>query len=53
VLPGEPVPAERIRTGPRVGLSAAAERPWRFWVDGDRSVSAYRPGKPRRERPST
>lgn len=38
------VPAERVRTGPRVGLSAAAERPWRFWVADDPTVSRYRPG---------
>jgi DNA-3-methyladenine glycosylase len=48
VLPGPPVPSDRVRTGPRVGLSAGAERPWRFWIDGERSVSPYRAGKPRR-----
>ena len=37
-----------IRTGPRVGLSAAADRPWRFWLDGEPTVSVYRPAKPRR-----
>lgn len=37
-----------VRTGPRVGLSQAADRPWRFWIDGDRYVSAYRPAVPRR-----
>lgn len=36
-----------VSTGPRVGLRHAAERPWRFWVTGDRSVSAYRPAKRR------
>jgi DNA-3-methyladenine glycosylase len=36
-----------VRTGPRVGLSQAADRPWRFWIDGDRYVSAYRPAVPR------
>ncbi len=30
------------RAGPRVGLRLAAERPWRFWVPGEPSVSAYR-----------
>jgi DNA-3-methyladenine glycosylase len=30
--------------GPRVGLTLAAERPWRWWVAGDGHVSAYRPG---------
>lgn len=37
------VPRRLIRTGPRVGLRAAADRPWRFWLDGDPTVSAYRP----------
>ncbi|SES49611.1 DNA-3-methyladenine glycosylase [Pedococcus cremeus] len=50
----EHVPASRIRTGPRVGVAGAggdAERyPWRFWLDGERSVSVYRPAKPRRRR---
>jgi DNA-3-methyladenine glycosylase len=45
---GQP-PAEP-RTGPRVGLRHAADRPWRFWVDGDPSVSTYRPASPRRVR---
>ncbi len=29
-------------TGPRVGLSRAADRPWRFWISGDQFVSPYR-----------
>ncbi len=29
-------------SGPRVGVSAAADRPWRFWIPGDPTVSAYR-----------
>lgn len=37
---GEP-PAE-VSTGPRVGLRAAADRPWRFWIPGDPTVSVYR-----------
>jgi DNA-3-methyladenine glycosylase len=37
-----------IRTGPRVGVVGEAERPWRFWIDGDESVSVYRPATPRR-----
>jgi DNA-3-methyladenine glycosylase len=31
-----------IGNGPRVGVSRAADRPWRWWVLGDRTVSAYR-----------
>lgn len=34
-------PAEGI-AGPRVGVSTAADRPWRFWVSGRSEVSAYR-----------
>ncbi|NPD07153.1 DNA-3-methyladenine glycosylase [Nocardioides sp. zg-1308] len=41
-------PPEQISTGPRVGLRHAADRPWRFWVSGDRTVSTYRPAAPRR-----
>ena len=40
-----------MRTGPRVGVSGPGgdglTYPWRFWVDGDPTVSAYRPGPPR------
>lgn len=32
----------RIATGPRVGVSRAADRPWRFWIEGDPFVSVYR-----------
>jgi DNA-3-methyladenine glycosylase len=39
--PGQPVPD--VSCGPRVGISAAADRPWRFWLTGDPTVSAYRP----------
>jgi DNA-3-methyladenine glycosylase len=46
------VEVHRVRTGPRVGVSGAggdgAAYPWRYWVEGEASVSAYRPGKPRR-----
>jgi DNA-3-methyladenine glycosylase len=46
----EPLPASAISTGPRVGISVAADRPWRFWVTGDRAVSAYKKSAPRRAR---
>ncbi len=32
-----------VASGPRVGVSVAARRPWRFWLPGEPSVSAYRP----------
>lgn len=35
------VPAQ-IESGPRVGVSKAADTPWRFWVAGDPTVSAYK-----------
>ena len=45
---GSPAGADpAIATGPRVGVSAAADVPWRFWVAGDPTVSAYRPYKSR------
>jgi DNA-3-methyladenine glycosylase len=37
-----------VRTGPRVGVGNGADRSWRFWLDGEPSVSAYRPAVPRR-----
>ncbi|MBZ5741099.1 DNA-3-methyladenine glycosylase [Nocardioides mangrovi] len=43
-------PPRDVSTGPRVGLRAAAERPWRFWITGERSVSTYRPAAPLRPR---
>jgi DNA-3-methyladenine glycosylase len=45
---GPAVPEDDIRTGPRVGLRGAPERPWRFWIEGDRTVSSYRPAVSRR-----
>jgi DNA-3-methyladenine glycosylase len=46
-------PPDDISTGPRVGLRAAAERPWRFWSTGEPSVSAYRPATPLQARNGT
>lgn len=52
--PGRPfalragTPPDAIATGPRVGLTVAAEVPWRFWDAGSAAVSAYRPGVRRR-----
>jgi DNA-3-methyladenine glycosylase len=42
-------PTGPVRTGPRVGLRKAADRPWRFWLDGDPTVSTYRPAVVRRQ----
>jgi DNA-3-methyladenine glycosylase len=39
----------KIMTGPRVGVSSAAEVPWRFWYEGEPTVSVYRPYVPRRK----
>jgi DNA-3-methyladenine glycosylase len=48
--PGPGVPRDRVASGPRVGLREAADHPWRFWVEGEPSVSAYRPAAPLRQR---
>jgi DNA-3-methyladenine glycosylase len=45
---GPASPATSIRSGPRVGITKAADRPWRFWLDGDPTVSTFRPGGARR-----
>jgi DNA-3-methyladenine glycosylase len=45
------VPAATILSGPRVGVTGAAEREWRFWIEGEPSVSVYRAHVPRRRRP--
>ena len=47
ILAGQPGPGPGISRGPRVGISAAADRPWRFWLTGDPTVSSYRPYTPR------
>ena len=53
LLGGEPAPAAAVRTGPRVGVAGAgAPTPWRFWLDGEPTVSPYRPAVPRRRRPA-
>jgi DNA-3-methyladenine glycosylase len=40
-----PVDPALVRSGPRVGVAAAHERPWRFWLAGSSAVSPYRPGR--------
>ncbi|MGW4399666.1 DNA-3-methyladenine glycosylase [Amycolatopsis nivea] len=46
---GERVPADNVRTGPRVGVAMAMDTPWRFWIDGSPAVSTYRRGGKRRQ----
>ena len=53
VLRGSPVADADVRWGPRVGVSGAGELPWRAWVDGESTVSVYRPHAPRRRGRST
>ena len=43
-------PSTSVRSGPRVGITVATAVAWRFWMDGEPSVSAFRAGKPRRPR---
>ena len=52
LLPGAAVDPALVRSGPRVGVAgdgAVAHR--RFWVDGDPTVSPYRPAVRRTRRP--
>ena len=35
-------PVVDVRTGPRVGLRAEADREWRFWLPDEPTVSVYR-----------
>jgi DNA-3-methyladenine glycosylase len=47
VLNPAPEAATEVSTGPRVGLRLAADRPWRFWLTGDPTVSRYVAARPR------
>jgi DNA-3-methyladenine glycosylase len=53
--PGRPGGA-KVCTGPRVGVSGpggdASLYPWRFWLQGEATVSVYRPGKVRPAKPA-
>jgi DNA-3-methyladenine glycosylase len=55
LLGAGPRPAtRRVRRGPRVGVAGeGGVRPWRFWIDGEPTVSAYRPAVSRRSRGTT
>lgn len=56
VLPalGQAPEVERIRTGPRTGVAGPGGDgkafPWRFWLEGEPTVSPYKPAAPRRRR---
>ncbi|WP_235999508.1 DNA-3-methyladenine glycosylase [Qaidamihabitans albus] len=50
---GPQVPEDRVRAGPRVGVAAARDIPWRFWIDGSPAVSTYRRGGRVRARAQT
>jgi DNA-3-methyladenine glycosylase len=52
-VPGAASAAPAIEAGPRVGISAAADIPWRFWLADDPTVSAYRPYKGRNRQPGS
>jgi len=43
ISPGRPLAEDRIRSGPRRGISIGRERPWRFTEGGSEFVSAPRP----------
>jgi DNA-3-methyladenine glycosylase len=45
--PPVPVDPSRVRSGPRVGVTGAHDVEWRFWLDGDPTVSTYRRHTPR------
>jgi DNA-3-methyladenine glycosylase len=48
---GAPIPDTLVATSARVGVRVGSERPWRFFVAGDRFVSPGRPGPPTSPRP--
>ena len=45
---GAPVDASLVRSGPRTGVALGHDTPWRFWLDGEPTVSPYRPHVPKR-----
>ena len=45
--PASMIDPTTVASGPRVGVNGGAERPWRFWLAGDPTVSPYRAHTPR------
>ncbi|MEV4330755.1 DNA-3-methyladenine glycosylase [Streptomyces sp. NPDC049597] len=46
---GRPPSPDQVRNGPRTGVGGeGAYHPWRFWIEGDPTVSPYRAHSPRR-----
>ncbi|WP_328316746.1 DNA-3-methyladenine glycosylase [Streptomyces sp. NBC_00388] len=51
LLAGTPPQPGQVRSGPRTGVGGeGAHQPWRFWIDGDPTVSPYRAHVPRKRR---
>ncbi|WP_433532626.1 DNA-3-methyladenine glycosylase [Micromonospora sp. CA-263727] len=46
--PTRPVTPSAVSAGPRVGVAAAHDVPWRFWLTGDPTVTSYRRHAPRK-----
>lgn len=42
LAPRTDVDDDRVESGPRVGVSRAADRPWRWWIRGASGVSRHR-----------
>ncbi|GAA2445239.1 DNA-3-methyladenine glycosylase [Actinomadura vinacea] len=51
IIEGDPADPSLIRSGPRTGVNGAKDTPWRFWIDGDPTVSPYRAHVPRKRNP--
>ena len=45
-----PIDPGQVCSGPRVGISRATDRPWRYWLADDGHVSTFRPSKPSGQR---
>lgn len=48
-----PARSAAVQVGPRVGVRAGSATAWRFWLDGEPTVSAYRPHMPRKRLPTS